>query len=190
MPAPFSSSQSTVTHAVLVQHTARMHAWEIKKCNGQNYHFRVPNKQFPILNYLGFNKGVNAQYLVNRVKKGDKCVVEAKSTVRRHRINNEHASVFSEKQRKPSNARPLLLLLKSIGIPIQRNNTNKMKLAIATLLAGSAAAFNVKEVRISSLLIGRLFRAAVWSTTGGRMASLWGVGPLVTSGSSWEILLL
>lgn len=37
-----------------------------------------------------------------------------------------------------------------------------MKLAIATLLAGSAAAFNVKEVRISSLLIGRFFRAGVW----------------------------
>ena len=36
------------------------------------------------------------------------------------------------------------LLFKSIT---QINNTIKMKLAIATLLAGSAAAFNVKEVR-------------------------------------------
>ena len=142
--------------------------------------------KFPIFNYLGLNKGVNAQISGKQRKKGDACVVEAKSSVRRHRINNEQ-HLFSEKQRKPTPAPPPLV---TSQVNIQRNNTNKMKLAIATLLAGSAAAFNVKEVRISSLLIGRLFRAAVWSTTGGRMASLWGVGPLVTSGSSWEILLL
>ena len=142
----------------------------------------------PILNYLGFNIGVNAQISGKQRKKGDACVVEAKSSVRRHRINNEHASVQRKAAKSSESQRPPPLVTSQVNI--QRNNTNKMKLAIAALLAGSAAAFNVKEVRISSLLIGGLFRAAVWSTTGGRMASLWGVGPLVTSGSCWEILLL
>ena len=166
MPAPFSSSQSTVTHAVLVQHTARMHAWEIKKCNGQNYHFRVPNKQFPILNYLGFNKGVNAQYLVNRVKKGDACVVEAKSSVRATPHQQRTCICFQRKAAKAKQRPPPLV---TSQVNIQRNNTNKMKLAIATLLAGSAAAFNVKEVRISSLLIGSFPRGRVvndWRTHG------------------------
>ena len=69
--------------------------------------------KFPILNYLGFSIGVNAQISGKQRKKGDACVVEAKSSVRRHRINNEHASV--QRKAAKANARPLLLLLKSIS---------------------------------------------------------------------------
>ena len=62
---------------------------------------------------------------------------------RQHALRREE-QLFSESQR----ASPQLnvLLFKSIS---QLNNTIKMKLAIAALLAGSAAAFNVKEVRSS-----------------------------------------
>lgn len=142
--------------AVLVHY--EQHAWEIKKY-GQIIISECLTNKSPILNYLGFNKGVNAQYLVNRVKKGDACVVEAKSSVRATPHQQRTCICFQRKAAKAKQRPPPLV---TSQVNIQRNNTNKMKLAIATLLAGSAAAFNVKEVRISSLLIGRFFRAGVW----------------------------
>ena len=60
---------------------------------------------------------------------------------RQHALRREE-QLFSESQRASTQLN--VLLFKSIS---QLNNTIKMKLATAALLAGSAAAFNVKEVR-------------------------------------------
>lgn len=72
--------------------------------------------KFPILNYLGFSIGVNAQISGKQRKRG------TRAWLKRNPLCGDTASttnmhLFSEKQRKAAkaNARPLLLLLKSIS---------------------------------------------------------------------------